>query len=39
MDARLLELGDRDNAVLAGRNPRDDSVWVGIADFCVHGYA
>jgi len=36
VDAGLLELGEGDDTVLPGRDARDDSIRIGVADFCIH---
>jgi hypothetical protein len=39
VDARALELRDRDDAVLARRDSCDRRIRVGLADFCIHVHA
>ena len=36
VDASLLELSEGDDSVLPGRDSRDDSIRIGIADVCIH---
>ncbi len=37
MDADSFELGDRNHAVLVGREASNDGVWTGVGDFPTHG--
>jgi hypothetical protein len=36
VDARLLELRERDDAMLACRNACDRRIRIGVAGFCIH---